>query len=101
MAEISEDQRVREALDLLEELARDRKAQLRFMISDGYGNLKSAFRGDVESNPDHQRDGRQRAATAGFSSMVRENMRRNPWPYLRRTAVGFLIVGLLLARRRK
>jgi hypothetical protein len=96
MADMSEDERVREALDLLEELAKDRKAQLRFMISDGYSNLKSAIResGGSSANP-------ARGGPGNFAAMVRENMRRNPWPYLRRTAVGFLIVGLLLGRRRK
>jgi hypothetical protein len=101
MAEASVDQEFREALDLLDELARNNKAQLQFMISDGYGDLKSAFRGRAENVPNRERDGGEQTATASFASMVREKMRRNPWPYLRRTAAGFLIVGLLLARRRK
>jgi hypothetical protein len=101
MADISVDQSFREALDLLDEMARDRKAQLLAMISDGYGSLKSAFREAAGGAQDPSRGSREPAATTGFVSMVRENMRRNPWPYLRRTAVGFLILGLLLARRRK
>ena len=49
MAEKFEDKKINEALDLLNELAKEKKAELQGMVSEKYSHLKSALAPDPAS----------------------------------------------------
>lgn len=102
MAEEFEDKRINEALELLNEMAKDKKAELQGMVSEKYSNLKSALRGAAERLQHQQREtyAQGEENVRDLASKVDESVRKNPWPYLRRTALGFLILGYFLGRSR-
>jgi ElaB/YqjD/DUF883 family membrane-anchored ribosome-binding protein len=103
VAEKFEDKRINDALELLNELAKEKKAELRGMISEKYKNLSSALGGSAEELGNQARaafaEGEAKARE--FASQIDENVHKNPWPYLGGTALGFLILGMFLARPKK
>jgi ElaB/YqjD/DUF883 family membrane-anchored ribosome-binding protein len=103
MAEKFEDKRINEALELLNEVAKEKKAELQGMLSEKYGSLKAALGGAGEKL---EREARETFAhgkeeVKELASRVEERVRKNPWPYLGGTALGFLLLGLFLARPKK
>ena len=101
MAERPEDRRIQEALELLNDAAKDRRAELMGMISDRYGSLRSALVGIRGSPPHRVRLSSWQCAADDVASSVDDCVRRNPWPYLVGSGLGFLVLGLLLGRPRR
>jgi ElaB/YqjD/DUF883 family membrane-anchored ribosome-binding protein len=98
-----EDKKIAEALELLNEFARDKKAELRDMVSEKYSSLNSALGGAAEELQDQAREtwAQDEEEVRGFSSKMDEKVHKNPWPYLCGTALGFLILGVFLNRPKK
>jgi ElaB/YqjD/DUF883 family membrane-anchored ribosome-binding protein len=98
-----EDKRINEALDLLNELAKEKKSELEQMISEKYGELKSAFGGTAETIKKQAHEVYEHAAekAKSIASEVDKSVRKNPWPYLGGTALGFLIIGFFLGRPKR
>lgn len=103
MAERFEDKRINEALELLNEVAKDKKAELQEMVTDKYSNLKTALGGIAERWQHQSKEAydRSREKVKELASEVDENVHKNPWPYIGGTALGFLILGYFLGRSRK
>ena len=103
MTDRFDDKRINEALDLLNEMAKEKKADLQEMIHTKYGNLRSAVSGaagkvqhDVAETYHHGKE-----KVKELASEVDESVRKNPWLYIGGTALGCLILGFLMGRSKK
>ena len=103
MADKFDDKKINEALELLNEVAKEKLAELQNMVSDKYGNLKSALGGAAERAQHQAREtfDQGKEKVKDLASKVDENVHKNPWPYLGGTALGFLILGFSLGRSKK
>lgn len=98
-----EDKRINEALELLNAVARDRKAELQEAMENKYTaltSLMSAFSDQVKSRAADKFDaGKQKVADVAGN--LDESVHRNPWAYVGGTALAALLLGLLLGRSRR
>jgi len=98
-----EDKRINEALELLNEVAKEKKSELQDMVSDKYTDLKSLLGGVAESLQHKAKEtcdqGKEKVEE--LVSEVEKCVRKNPWPYLGGTALGFLILGYILGSSKK
>jgi ElaB/YqjD/DUF883 family membrane-anchored ribosome-binding protein len=103
MKEKLEDKRINEALDLLNEAAKEKKAELQGMISEKYKNLKAALGAGGERLEKQASEALNKGKdeVAELAKKVDDSVRKNPWPYIGGTALGFLLLGLLLGRSGK
>jgi ElaB/YqjD/DUF883 family membrane-anchored ribosome-binding protein len=96
-----ENKNIDEALALLNELAKDKTAELKDMISAKYGNLKSAL-GGVAGRMQHgarETHARGQKRAEELASNADTGVRKNPWPYLGGTALVFLVLGCFFGGR--
>ena len=103
MAAKTDAKKFSEALGLLEEVAKDKKADLQSLVSEKYGSLRSVL-GDVAQGL--QKQGRETyeqgiEKVKDLATRSDKSVRRHPWPYLGATAIGFLILGFFLSRSSK
>lgn len=110
--EHANNEKLTEALKLLEEAAREKQDDLRRLVSDKYTHLKSAI-GDTEhtvleslaaagkrtlADTQHVKAaGAEKLRQA--SAAVDEHVHANPWPYVGWTALAALLFGYILGRR--
>lgn len=98
-----EDKRINEALELLNAVARDKKAELRSAIENKYTDLTSVMGviGDQVKSRAAERfeAGRQKVTDA--AGELDRSVHRNPWAYIGGTAAAALLVGFLLGRSRR
>ncbi len=105
---------IAEALKLLEEAAKQKKDELKSVMSDKYMHLRNAIieteSGLVRSLSDARKHAVEAAAHAKevgvekareLAGEVDESVHRNPWPYIGGTAVVGLLLGYVLGRDRK
>ncbi len=106
-------EKLTEALKLLEEAAREKQDDLRNLVSDKYKHLKSAI-GDTEHTViesltaagKRTLEGTLHAKDAGAEKLkqatatVDEHVHANPWPYVGGTALAALLLGYILGRKK-
>jgi ElaB/YqjD/DUF883 family membrane-anchored ribosome-binding protein len=103
MSEKFEDKRINEALELLNELAKEKKAELLGLVSEKYSSLKSALGGTSGKLQDQAREtyAQGEAKVKEIASKMDDRVHKDPWPYIAGTALGFLMLGLFFGRSRK
>ena len=98
-----EDKRINEALELLNSVAREKKAELKSAMENKYTDLTSlmaAFSDQVKSRAtDKYEAGRQKVVDVAGD--IDGSVHRNPWAYIGGTAAAALLLGFLLGRSRR
>ncbi len=106
-------EKIEEALDLLQEAARDKKNELKNLILDKYSELKNTFfdkeselAQNISDTTRHATEGLRHAKQVGqekiqeAASRVDREVHANPWSYIGGIALGTLILGYMLGRRK-
>lgn len=105
---------IAKALELLEEAAKQKKDELKAVLSDKHTNLRSLIM-EKERNlintlttvKDHALQAVVHAKEAGvekareIASDVDKSVHHNPWPYIAGSAAVGLLLGFMLGRNRK
>ncbi|MEI7898676.1 MAG: hypothetical protein WCK89_00370 [bacterium] len=105
---------IAEALKLLEEAAKQKKDELKNVMSDKYTHLKNLVMESESSLVRSLADAKKHAAEAAahakevsvekareIADDVDKRVHRNPWPYIGGTAVVSLLLGYILGHNRK
>src|SRR3990167_1586834 len=99
-----------EALELLNEAAREKKEEIESLIADKYEHLSEAFGSSVKRNRknfNRVKDFTEEdffENTEKFQDMAAEldeKIRKNPWPYVGGAALAALLFGLLVGSGKK
>jgi len=105
---------IAEALKLLEEAAKQKKDELKSVMSDKYTHLRGVIVDTENSLVKSLSDAGKRAVEAAthakdvgvekareIAGDVDKHVHRNPWPYIGGTAVAGLLLGYILGRNRE
>ncbi len=105
-------EKISEALQLLEEAAKDKKDEIREMIAKKYGNVQEILAGEGEHLSDALKKAKAYASERAHHAQeaaiekakevgtaVNKEVHRNPWPYIGVAAVGGLLLGFILGRK--
>ena len=105
---------IAKALELLEEAARQKKDELRTVMSDKYANLRSLIVEKESSLMNSLTAAKDRALDAAahvkeasvekareIARNVDKSVHQNPWPYLAGSVVVGVLLGYILGRRRQ
>jgi len=98
-----EDKRINEALELLNEVARDKKVELQIAMKNKYTDLSSvlsAFADQVKNRAsENYQTGKQKVVDVATD--IDKSVHKSPWAYIGGTAAAALVLGFLLGRSRK
>lgn len=102
--------KIDEALQLLNEAAKDKKDELRRLLGEKYSDIRETLTEVALSNrevldrvkrvaAETIEEGQERAAET--FEQIDSEVRKNPWPYLGGVAAGALLVGFILGSSRR
>lgn len=109
-AETNSNRKFEEALQLLNEAAREKKEEIQGLLGDKYEHIKDAIQEITTDQRKNLRRVRRLAEDAleeggekirEAASELDEELRENPWPYIGGVALGALVLGFLLGSSRK
>ncbi|MDZ4724158.1 MAG: hypothetical protein SGI97_09685 [candidate division Zixibacteria bacterium] len=103
MTDRFDDKRINDALALLNEVARDKKAELQQTIGSKYSELKS-LADTFSASAEEQLAATLHAGKDKAKEIVADvdaKVRNNPWPFIGGAAVVSLLLGIMLGRSKK
>ncbi len=101
-------QKISEALQLLEEAAKDKKDDIRKLVTEKYGGVKDLFSVGEEQVAEALKKARAYASEKAAygeekvreaSKVIDEEVHRNPWHYIGGAALGGLLLGFILGKK--
>ena len=105
-------QKISEALQLLEEAAKEKKDDVRKMIAEKYGGVRELLAGGEEQLSEALKKARAYASEKAvyargvgeekvkeYSKALDEDVHRNPWHYIGGAALGGLLLGFILGKK--
>ena len=100
--------KIHEALELLNEAAKDKKDELYEIVGDKYSDIKDLLTAKA-GNGVAMMDSAKKRFTKGLHTEekkiaskaheIERNIRRNPWPYVGAAALGALVFGVFLGKK--
>ena len=102
--------KIAEALELLNEAAKDKRSEMKELMTDRYSHIKQAV---LEGTTQGKKvlDNAQHVSQEAISEVeetikktaakVDKSVRENPWPYIGGVAVVSLLLGCLMSSKRK
>ena len=106
-------EKITEALKLLEEAARDKKDELRNLMTNKYAHLKNVVADTEHDIMESMAIAKKRAAEVlakardiggekakEIAEDVDESVHKNPWPYIGGVALAALLIGYILGRNK-
>jgi ElaB/YqjD/DUF883 family membrane-anchored ribosome-binding protein len=102
MVELFTDKRINEALDLLNDVAKDKRHELSEMISTKYGNLKSMLESYGREYSETYRTSKERIkeGVRDKAKEMDESVHENPWSYIAGVAMVAVLLGFIFGRSR-
>ncbi len=102
--------KIDEALNLLNEAAREKKDELRKLVGEKYSNIREVLTEVAMNNKeilnqvkritkDAVEQGQERLSTAVTD--LEDNVRQKPWPFLGGAAIAGLLLGYMMGARRR
>ncbi len=101
--------KIHEALELLNEAAKEKKDEVYGVINSKYEHLREMFAGAVETGQDFADDAKKNISKTlsaeekklkQIAAQWDKEVRKNPWTYIGGAALGSLCLGLLLGRKK-
>ena len=98
-----------EALQLINEAAREKKSEIQQLFGDKYSHIRQAVQDAAAVSGERLNRVRQQANEAlevggerakQMASDVDEKVKENPWPYIGGVAIGGLLLGFILGASR-
>jgi ElaB/YqjD/DUF883 family membrane-anchored ribosome-binding protein len=107
---IASNRKIDEALQLLNEAAKEKKDELKRLLGERYGSIREALTEVAMNNrdvvdrvkrlaADTLEDGQERVREA--ATEIDREVRNNPWPYIGGAAAAALLVGYLMGSSRR
>ena len=97
-----EDKRINEALELLNNAARDKKGELQTAMENKYTDLTSMFGSFTEQvkqrATETYEDGKQKVVACATG--IDKSVHQNPWAYIGGAAAAAMVCGFMLGRSR-
>jgi len=100
--------KISEALKLLNEAAREKKSEFQHLLTDKYAHLKDAMLESEHAVAQTLAQAKKRALDVAAQAkeygienarLVDENVHKNPWPYIGGAAAVGVLVGYILGRK--
>jgi ElaB/YqjD/DUF883 family membrane-anchored ribosome-binding protein len=102
--------KISEALELLNEAAKEKKDELKGLMANRYSHIREAMTSGVEHGKEvlkHAQDITQEAIVQGkekvieIASDVDKRVHKDPWPYIAGAAAVSLLLGYFMGSKRK
>ena len=102
--------KISEALELLNEAAKEKKDELKGLMANRYSHIREAMTSGVEHGKDvlkHAQEITQEAIVQGkekvieIASDVDKRVHKDPWPYIAGAAAVSLLLGYFMGSKRK
>jgi len=91
--------KISEALELLNDAAKEKKDELKGLMSNKYAHIKEVMNSGLEYSQEAIAQGKEKVME--LASDVDKRVHKDPWVYIAGTAAASLLVGYLMGSKRK